>query len=253
MTNLLNDIKEFQDILLSNEIINNYKYNNIDFLPHFNNIEEKDKNANNAEKLKKNENNDIKKSYMDIYKTFFDSITKRQNIHKKKEETTNQKRPYINHVIKYKEKKDVKKDNNFNLEEEFNSSSNAFKRTLYSTKAGGYYSANKPKSQSENPERFKMIKEFKDKYNRKRKEEEKLNLTKQNNIVKDLDNMHKNNTDIIGNNNFTSNKDFLNYNLIINNLQKEIDMVRKERKKENDFFEQKIKILYNDILDNEKL
>ena len=258
MSHLLDDIKEFQDLLLCNDKIIDYKYNDINNLPLFYNAEEKEKNINNTEKPKKNDNVSnvsIKKSYMDIYKPLFDSMAKRQNINnnnKDEDEKTNQKR-YINHVINHKEKKDIKKSNNFNLEEEFNCSSNAFKKTLYSSNAGEYYPVHRPKTSSENKERYKIIQEFKYKYNKKREYEENLNLTKQKNKAKDLDNMHKNIINITANNNtYTCGKSINNYKMIINNIQKEIYMIRKERKKENDIFEKKIKILYNNILNDGK-
>ena len=245
MNNLKDDIKEFQDLILNDDKINYFNYNNIDYITNAYDNEVNNKEINNEQK--KNDEN-IKKSYMDIYKPIFDLITIRQNMQREKENKNSQRKPYINYVLNYKDKKS-EKTNNFNLDNEFNSSNNFFQKTSYTTTANMFYPTYRPKTSSKIKERHKMIQNFKDQYFKKGEDITKL---KQNDLAMQLNNMHKTISENIGNNYNIYNIESNNYKNIINNMQKEINMIRKERKKENDIFEKKIKILYDDILNDGK-
>ena len=76
MKNLIEDIKEFQNIILNDDQLYYYKYGNKD-LPNSQN--ENNDNINNKKEEVKNEEN-IKKSYMDIYQPLFDSLAMRQKM-----------------------------------------------------------------------------------------------------------------------------------------------------------------------------
>lgn len=241
MKNLIDDIKEFQNIILSDDKLYYYKYGNKE-LPK----SQKEENSKiKKEETKKEET--IKKSYMDIYKPLFDSLALRQNKKSKNEEmdNNNSQNKYKKYIINYKDEKPTK--NNFNLEEEFNISSNAFKRTQSSTNYNKKDS--KYKTYSSDKDKNKLIDNFKKKYFRNKDEEEYLYMLRQKNLGLQLDNMHKSISERIEND---SRFQTFGYKKIINSMLKEIDIIRKERKKENNIFERKIKSLQDELLNDNK-
>ena len=241
MKNLIDDIREFQNIILNDDKLYYYKYGNKD-LPE----SPKDKKV----KVKKEESKkdeDAIKKYEEIYKPLFDSLALRQkkiNKDKEKKHKGSQKK-YKEFIINYTGEKPTK--NNFNLEEEFNLSSNAFKRTQSSTKYNKKDS--KYKTNSSNKDKNKLIEDFKKKYFRNAEEEAYLHMLNQKNIGLQLDNMHKSISERIENDNRF--KPF-GYKMVINNMLKEIDIIRNERKRVNNFFERKIKSLQAELLNNKK-
>ena len=237
MKNLIDDIQEFQNIILNDDqIVYNYKNKNIGDLKQSvnNNVIGVDPEE------KKNEENKTK-SYSEYYKPILDAMAFRQNIQKIKEEKKNSGKGYKNYIIDNPKNKERK--NNFNLEEEFGSSSNAFNKTNYSSKY------NKTKYQnSSNKNRYKIIEEFKNKYFGNDEYTGYLNLLKQNNIAVKLNNMHN----LISGRIKKEDRFHPNsYKNIINNMQKEIDIIRKERKKENIFFDKTVKQLQKDFFNIE--
>ena len=96
-----------------------------------------------------------------------------------------------------------------------------------------------------------------DTYNKENKKpsiKENKNINKENDYIKELTQMHesiKKQGEILS----SSNKkiEIKNYQDILNNIIKEIEAVRKERKKENDIFQKRIKILEENIYNNNKL
>ena len=92
------------------------------------------------------------------------------------------------------------------------------------------------------------------KENKKPSIKENKNINKENDYIKELTQMHESiikQREILSN----SNKkiEIKNYQDILNNIIKEIEAVRKERKKENDIFQKRIKILEENIYNNNKL
>ena len=92
------------------------------------------------------------------------------------------------------------------------------------------------------------------KENKKPSIKENKNINKENDYIKELTQMHesiKKQGEILS----SSNKkiEIKNYQDILNNIIKEIEAVRKERKKENDIFQKRIKILEENIYNNNKL
>ena len=241
MKNLIDDIKEFQNIILSDDKLYYYKYGNKE-LPK----SQKEENSKVKKEEKKKEET-IKKSYMDIYKPLFDSLALRQNKLSKNEEmdNNNSQNKYKKYIINYKDEKPTK--NNFNLEEEFNMSSNAFKRTQSTTNYNKKDS--KYKTYSSDKDKNKLIDNFKKKYFRNKDEEEYLYLLRQKNLGLQLDTMHKSISERIEND---SRFQPFGYKKIINSMLKEIDIIRKERKRENNIFERKIKSLQNELLYDNK-
>ena len=241
MKNLIDDIKEFQNIILSDDKLYYYKYGNKE-LPK----SQKEENSKVKKEEKKKEET-IKKSYMDIYKPLFDSLALRQNKLSKNEEmdNNNSQNKYKKYIINYKDEKPTK--NNFNLEEEFNMSSNAFKRTQSTTNYNKKDS--KYKTYSSDKDKNKLIDNFKKKYFRNKDEEEYLYMLRQKNLGLRLDSMHKSISERIEND---SRFQPFGYKKIINSMLKEIDIIRKERKRENNIFERKIKSLQNELLNDNK-
>ena len=241
MKNLKEDIQELQNILLNDDKLYYYKYGNRDLINSIN------INDNKSKKLEENKNEkNIKKSYRDIYKPFFDSLAFRQNNYNKDSDNKNSPKKFQKYIIEYKNEKPAK-NNNFNLEEEFGSSTNAFRKNQNSSK----YNKNeyKYKSNSSNKNKNKLIEDFKKKYFRNRQEDQNLNNAKQKDLALQLNNMH-----ISISNRIENDERFQagGYKKVINNMLKEIDIIRKERNKENIIFENKIKILQNDILNDKK-
>ena len=92
------------------------------------------------------------------------------------------------------------------------------------------------------------------KENKKPSIKENKNINKENDYIKELTQMHESiikQREILSN----SNKkiEIKNYQDILNNIIKEIEAVRKERKKEIDIFQKRIKILEENIYNNNKL
>lgn len=242
MKNLINDIQEFQNIILNDDKINYYK--NIEISHAFENAPN---NKNKNEENKKNSEN-IKKSYMDIYKPIFDIMAKRQN---KNNNLNENKKQFTKYIIDYK--KEDKKDkkifgkNNFNLEEEFSTSSNAFNKPFFTAKKSKNKSIYRPSSSSKNKNKLKLIENFKNKYFKK--DDQYFSVLNQNNLALKLNNMHSSISDMIEKDDRLYSNGYKN---VINNILKEIDIIRKERKLENNIFEQQIKLLQNDILNDGK-
>ena len=242
MKNLINDIQEFQNIILNDDKINYYK--NIEISHAFENAPN---NKNKNEENKKNSEN-IKKSYMDIYKPIFDVMAKRQN---KNNNLNENKKQFTKYIIDYK--KEDKKDkkifgkNNFNLEEEFSTSSNAFNKPFFTAKKSKNKSIYRPSSSSKNKNKLKLIENFKNKYFKK--DDQYFSVLNQNNLALKLNNMHSTISDMIEKDDRLYSNGYKN---VINNILKEIDIIRKERKLENNIFEQQIKLLQNDILNDGK-
>ena len=239
MKNLIDDIQEFQNIILNDDqiIYNNQKIEDL-------NQSENNNIAKNEDTKNKNEEN-VKMSYSEFYKPILDTMAFRQNMQNKKEENKNSERPYKNYIIDNQKNKERK--NNFNLEEVFGASSNAFNKTNYSTR----YNKTKtkyPNSSNKNKNQLKLIEEFKDKYYGNKEYSGSFNLLNQNKIAVKLNNMHNLISERIDKDDrFHPNS----YKNIINNIKKEIEIIRKERKKENVFFDKKIKELQKDFLNIE--
>lgn len=247
MKSLIDEIKEYQDILLNNDNLNYYDIQNFELLPK--GEQNKEDNKNNIEKEEINESEKLK--YEEMYKPFFDLIEKKYSIRNReeieqKEENKEPQKNYKNYVINYKGKKERK--NNFNLDDEFGISKNAFNKTSSSTKFNKSVSYYKPKSSYKKENRDKLIEEFKNKYFNKNNNIQNFDVSEHKEMVLGLKNMHNLINKNLENDIFLSN----NYKNIINNMNKEIEMIRKERNKENNIFEKKIKIMEDDILNDGK-
>ena len=245
MKTLKEEIQEYQNILLNKDDLN---YNNIQNFDISSKKQHKiENNKNNNEKVNIISSKEILK-YNEEYKPIFDAILLRQKMQLKKNDIENKKseKPYIEYVIDYKDKQEGK--NNFNLDEEFNASSNCFNKISYSNKFHKDYSAFKPKSSSKYNNKYKPFEELKNKYFKE--DINNLNIIEQEHLALRLKNMHN-----LINKNIDKNDELLsdkNKN-IINKMNNEIKMIRNERNNENIIFENKIRTLENYILNGGNL
>ena len=245
MKTLKEEIQEYQNILLNKDDLN------------YNNIQNFDISAKKQYKIENNKNNNIKDNiitskeklkYNEEFKPLFDAILMKQKMQIKKDEddieSKKSEKPYIEFAINYKDKQEGK--NNFNLDEELFEPISGLNKTPYSNKFNKSYSAFKPKTSSKYNNKYKPFEELKN-FN---DGNQNLNIIEQEHLALRLKNMHNLIKKNIGK------KDMIlpgtNKN-IVNSMKNEINMIRKERNKENNILERKIKSLEDYILNGGNL
>ena len=245
MKTLKEEIQEYQNILLNKDDLN------------YNNIQNFDISIKKQHKIENNKNNNLKDNiitskeklkYNEEFNPLFDVILMKQKMQIKKDDIESKKseRPYIEFAINYKDKQKGK--NNFNLDEELIVPINGLNKTPYSNKFNKSYSAFKPKTSSKYNNKYKPFEELKNKYFND--DNQNLNIIEQEHLALRLKNMHNLINKNIGKKDMISSDKNKN---IVNNMNNEINMIRKERNKENNILENKIKSLEDYILNGGNL
>ena len=244
MKTLKEEIQEYQNILLNKDDLN---YNNIQKFDISTKKQHKIENKTNNNEKGNILTSEEKLKYNEEYKPLFDAILMKQKMKMKMKiknddlESKNSERQYIEFAINCKDKQEGK--NNFNLDEELIVPINDLNKTPYSKKYNKSYSAFKPKTSSKYNNKYKQFEELKNKYFND--DTQNLNVIEQEHLALRLKNMHN----LINKN--IGKKDMLlsdkNKN-IVNSMDSEINMIRKERNKENHILEDKIKSLEDYIL-----